>query len=186
LLAPGSRAKEVNGLLQVFDAAARRLQLLLRAQGEECSIVIAAAENLDDALYKKHSDFPLIRGAYRQLCSRAHLAMITSGTATLEAALLGLPHVACYQSDPATAAIGRHLVQSPHLALPNSIHARRVIPELLQKELTPERLSLHALGLWEGKRREQCLETLGTTAEKLGGTGAMQKLAALVSEELDR
>lgn len=186
LLAPGSRVREVSGLLPVFDAAARRLQQLLQAQGESCSVVIAAAENLDDAAYRQHSDFPLLRGSYRQLCARAHLGMIASGTATLEAALIGLPHVVCYQSDPASAAIARHLLQTPHIALPNIIHAQRVVPELLQKELNPERLSLHALGLWQGERRQQCLEMLGKTTEKLGGCGAMRKLANLVCEELER
>lgn len=184
LLAPGSRPKEVGGLLPIFDAAARRLQTMLQARGQEITVVIGRSVSVDESVYRNISAFPLISGHYRQLCKRAHVAMIASGTATLEAALIGLPHAACYKSDPATATLARKLINTRHIALPNIIHDQRVIPELLQNELNPERLSLHILGLWEGERRQACLKTLLQTADTLGGAGAMNKLANLIRESL--
>ena len=184
LLAPGSRSTEVALLLPIFDAAARSLQRLLAARGEEISVAIARSDRLPDAAYAAHSQFPRVTNNYRQLCSVAHVAAISSGTATLEAALIGLPHVACYKTDAATARLAKHLINTAHIALPNIVHGERVIPELLQNELTVERLCLHLLGLWQGSRRERCLKTLGKTTEKLGGRGAMAKLARLVDEEI--
>lgn len=184
MLAPGSRPKEISGLLPIFDAAAKRLQRLLAVRGEQIDIRISKAPHVDASIYRKMSDFPLVEGNYRQLCKRAHLAAMASGTASLEASLIGTPHVACYKTDPATGRLALRLVTTEHGALPNIIHGRRVVPELILNECTVERLTLHLLGLWEGQRRERCIETLAKTADALGGRGAMDKLAELVSKEI--
>ena len=186
LLAPGSRRKEVLGLLPIYNAAALRLQRLLAARGEDIQVVISQSQSLPESLYRTMTQFPLIKGNYRQLCHRAHVAAIASGTASLEASLIQAAHVVCYKTDPATASIAFRLATTEHVSLANIIHGRRVLPELLQKELTAERLVLRLLGLWAGKRRENCLSALSQVAEKLGGTGAMRKLADLVGDEIEK
>ncbi len=184
LIAPGSRPKEVGGLLPIYHSAVKEVEAALAARGQDISVVICRSESVDESIYRNITDYPLINGHYRQLCKLAHLGIITSGTATLEAAIIGLPHVACYKSDPATARIVRKLVSTQHFSLPNIIHDQRVVPELLQYDVNTERLSLQVLTMWEGKRRETCQAILDTTAEKLGGTGAMTNLAALIQESL--
>lgn len=186
LLAPGSRHKEVSGLLPIFNAAAQRLQKLLAARGDDLQVVVSQSQSLPDSLYREMTQFPLIKGHYRQLCHRAHVAAIASGTASLEAGLIQTPHVVAYKTDAATACLARHLINTPHVSLPNIIHGRRVVPELLQNELSPERLMLHLLGLWQGQRRENCLSALAELGDKLGGTGAMRKLADLVGDEIEK
>jgi lipid-A-disaccharide synthase len=132
---------------------------------------------LDHAVYRRHSDLPLVDYAFRPLCARAHAALIASGTATLEAALIGLPHVICYVGDHPSATLARHLIRTPHIGLPNIIHGKRVVPEVLQEECEPGRLALRLWQLWQGDRRKRCLEDLLGTRAALGAGGALGRIA---------
>ena len=123
-----------------------------------------------------HTEFPLVEGDYRQLCLRAHVGVIASGTASLEAALLGLPHIIGYRADHLTATMMRHLIRTPHVGLPNIVHGARVVPELLQDELTVDRLASRLLSLCQEKRYSECRGRLQRTSELLGGGGAMSRI----------
>ena len=78
------------------------------------------------------------------------IGLITSGTATLEAALLGLPHVVCYKTSRMTYAFARLLVQSKWIALPNILLQQSAVPEHIQDQCTPEALRHAALALNDG------------------------------------
>src|SRR5690606_24103871 len=119
-----------------------------------------------------------------ELCARAHVGLIASGTATLEAAILGLPHVIAYRTDTVSARLARHLLLVDHIGLPNLVHGERVLPEVLQDQLTPERLAAHLIRLWEGPARDACRATLQTTPAVLGGGGSMARIADALVEEL--
>jgi lipid-A-disaccharide synthase len=109
---------------------------------------------------------------------------LASGTATLEAGLIGLPHVIAYRMDTLTATIARHVLISEHVGLPNLVCQRRVCPEVLQDELTVPRLVAHLHRLWEGPRRDACLASLGELRPRLGGGGALTRIVDIVAEEI--
>jgi lipid-A-disaccharide synthase len=181
LLAPGSREREIRLLLPIFDRAA---QALARRLPHPPAIVIAGVPDRELSFYRRWSDFPVVSGCYRALCARAHVGLITSGTATLEAGLLGLPHVIAYRTDPFSAVLARRLVITDHVGLPNIVAGRRIIPEVLQDQLDAPRLVAHLLRLWDGPRRAQCLADLADVRTRLGSTGAMERIARCLSAEL--
>lgn len=184
LLAPGSRAREVAGLLPVFDAAVEMVRHRLVTPAGRTVVAIAASPELPREAYRAHSEARLVEGHYRELCARAHVGLIASGTATLEAALLGLPHAIAYRTDTVSARLTRHVLLVDHVGLPNLVHGSRVVPEILQDELTPQRLAAHLLRLWDGPVRDTCRATLATTTVRLGGGGAMARIASIVGQEL--
>ncbi len=184
LLAPGSREREVAGLLPIFDRAAELVRHRLSAPNGRVVIAIAATSELPRTAYRAHSELPLVEGRYRELCARSHVGLIASGTATLEAALLGLPHILAYRTDTISGRLARHLLLVNHIGLPNLVHGERVCPEVLQDELTPERVAAHLLRLWDGPERDRCRATLATTAERLGGGGAMRRIADIIARDL--
>ncbi len=182
LLAPGSREREVATLLPIFHRAAEAFEL--RNRGVQ--LAVASVPELPRALYRKHTHFPLIEGHYREACQRAHLGLVASGTATLEAAILGLPHIIGYRMDPLSAVIARRVIRSEHIGLPNLVLGERVLPEVLQDQLTPERLLAHVQRLWDGPEREATLVKLRDLRARLGAGGAIARMCDIIDQELER
>ncbi|MBA3710300.1 MAG: lipid-A-disaccharide synthase [Planctomycetes bacterium] len=181
LLAPGSREREVSSLLPIYhhaaEAAARRFGPL--------TVVIAKVPDLPMDLYRRHSHYPLVEGHFRELCARAHVGIIASGTATLEAGIIGLPHIIAYRMDRISAAIARRVIRTQHVGLPNLVLGRRVCPELLQDQLTVPRLVAHIERLWDGDARTACDGNLSLLRQRLGAGGAIARIADILCEELD-
>ncbi|MFW5750111.1 MAG: lipid-A-disaccharide synthase [Planctomycetota bacterium] len=187
LLAPGSREREVAALLPVFDAAAElALPRLRPAPGGKVRVAVSRVGELPREHYRRATELPVIEDDYRSLCLRAHCGLVASGTATLEAALLGLPHIIAYRGDHLSAVLTRHLIRTEHVGLPNIVHKARVLPELLQDECTPSRLAARLIGMWEGEGHRSRRVAMARTADLLGGGGAMDRIAAAVAEELAR
>src|SRR5262245_17842257 len=149
---PGSRREEVARLLPSMLAAARRL----RTSGTVDRFVLALAPTVDT----RHVDAILERAREREPVavevSRAHtyevmagadVLLVASGTATLEAALLGAPMVVGYRVSRVTEAMVRLRVRVPWCSLPNLVAGRAVVPEILQDEVTGERLAAEAMKL---------------------------------------
>jgi lipid-A-disaccharide synthase len=185
LLAPGSRAREVAALLPVFHRATELALPHLAGGGAPVRVVVSRCPDLPLELYRRHTHFPLAELPYRTLCRRAHAALIASGTATLEAALCGLPHVLAYRTDRLTAAVARRVVLTDHVGLPNLVLGRRLVPEVLQDQLDAPRLAQHLLRLWSGAGRADCLAGLAEVRARLGGGGAVARMAAVVAAELN-
>jgi lipid-A-disaccharide synthase len=185
LLAPGGRRREVETLLPDFDLAARIVQRRL-AQRDGCAprVCIAAAEGVPDAIYAGLSRFPARRGDYRGLCRRARVAAIASGTATLEAALLGLPQVIAYRMDRVSHRIARHLITTRWIGLPNLVHGQTVVPELIQDACRPTALAARLLELWEEEGWQAAAKRLDQTAARLGGPGALDRIAKWLENRL--
>jgi len=184
LLAPGSRPREVRALLGLFHQTAEALVPRLARHGQRVRVAVAKVPELPIALYREATDYPLVEGRYRELCARAHVGLIASGTATLEAGLIGLPHVIAYRADRLTAMLARHLIRTPHIGLPNLVVGRRVCPEVLQDDLSVARLVAHVERLWSGERRADCLAGLAQTRAALGAGGAISRIADLIDEEM--
>lgn len=184
LLAPGSRPREVRALLGLFHQTAEALVPRLARLGHRVRVAVAKVPELPISLYRESTDYPLVEGRYRELCARAHVGLIASGTATLEAGLIGLPHVIGYRTDRLTATLARHLIRTPHVGLPNLVVGRRVCPEVLQDDLSVARLVAHVERLWSGARRADCLAGLAETRAALGAGGAISRIADLIDEEM--
>jgi lipid-A-disaccharide synthase len=137
---PGSRPQEVAHNLPSLVGAVR----LLAERHAALQLVLAAAPNLDSATVRAGvGDAPLLvlPDATHALVAAARVALVASGTATVETALLGTPMVVVYRISALSYVLGRPLVQVPHYAMVNLIAEKRVVPELIQREFTPERVA---------------------------------------------
>ena len=115
----------------------------------------------------------------------ATVGLVASGTATVEAALLGLPMVVVYRLSPVTYTLGRPFVNVPHYAMANLIAGDRVVKELIQKDFTPESVAAEALRLItdEGARAD-LQEGLRGVRDRLGPPGASARAADLVAGQM--
>jgi lipid-A-disaccharide synthase len=114
------------------------------------------------------------------------LALVASGTATVEAALLGAPMIVVYRVSPLTYFLGRRFVSVPHFAMANLIAERRIVPELIQDDFNAENLAREArLLLDDPARRETMRKDLGEVRQRLGAPGASARAAEAVARVLD-
>jgi len=148
-LLPGSRRQEIGRLLPpMLDAAAR----LAFGHGRRCFVLGLAASvdrGLVLALLARAAEtggppVEVVEGLTHEVMAGADVLLIASGTATLEAALLGAPMVVCYRVSRLTEAVARLLNRSPWISLPNIVAGRGAVPEILQDKVTGARLSFEA------------------------------------------
>jgi len=184
-LLPGSRPGEVGHNLPGLLGAADRLL----AERPALQPVLAAAPSLDLASLREAVGaraLPVVAGRTREVVAAARVALVASGTATVETALVGTPMVVVYRLSSLTYALGRPLVRVPHYAMVNLIAERRLVPELIQRGFTPERVADEARRLLDdGPAREAQLAGLAEVRRRLGGPGASRRAASSVLEALD-
>jgi lipid-A-disaccharide synthase len=166
-LLPGSRRREVSMNLPAMLEAARQL-------GPGYQFLLPVAPTLDRSWVEgltRDSGLPVIfTGDARGTLHHARAGIVASGTATVEAALLGLPFVMVYRVAPLTFAIGRPLVKVPFYGMVNLIAGRLVVPELIQHEFRAERVtSALAAIIADGPAREQMLADLASVRHALQG-----------------
>jgi lipid-A-disaccharide synthase len=187
-LLPGSRLSEIEMHAALLIAAARLIvearpdaqflvPLVSRGTREafERAMYAAAAEALPVTLLYGHADDAL---------QAADVALVASGTATLEAALARCPHVIFYRVSPLTARIVARKLLLPYVGLPNVLAGRFVVPELLQDAATSVNLAQAALNLFDDSVTRRRMDTVfaGFAAELAADTGALA--AAAVLDEL--
>ena len=149
---PGSRRKEINSLLPEFVRAA---ELLLKRK-PELRFTVAQAPGVDEAALRAHlpPEMPFTvappEDRYR-LMRESALLMAASGTATLEAALIGTPTIVAYKLSALTYRVGRLIIDVPFISLPNLIMKEQIFPELLQEKANGPDIAARALA-WPGKR----------------------------------
>jgi lipid-A-disaccharide synthase len=151
--------------------------------------VLALAPGLTTAEIAPYlgSDFPVkvIEGSTYDAVAAADLAIVSSGTATVETALLGTPMIVVYRVAPFTAAVARRLVRTPMFAMVNLIAGRRVVPELIQDDLTPERVAMETARLLDSPaERDRMREDLAEVRAKLGAAGAIDRAADIIAAML--
>jgi len=188
LLLPGSRPSEIDYLLpRLLDAvrllaADRRLQFPLALahtlSGDDVRRRIAAAG----------VDVPVIEGDTYNLIGAADVALVSSGTATLECALLELPMVIVYRLGPLSYVLGRLLVRGvKFIGMPNIVAGRAVVPELLQGRATGARIAAAARAVLDDPSRHAAMvEALRDVRTRLGRGGAAGRAAAIALEMLQR
>ena len=189
-LLPGSRRSELAHQLPLYLEVARRLH----AADPTRRFVLPVAPSLDSSDVRRRVDqaglpaelaLHVVEGRGREALVAADVALAKPGTATLEAALLGCPLVVAARTQPLTAALLRRLLLVDSLTLPNLIAGETVVPELLQGEATPERVTSAVEALLAEPARSQQLEALGRVARALGEGGAADRVADIALEMLD-
>ena len=181
LLMPGSRLMEIERMLDVILEGAK----LLKKQMPEVQFAMPRAgtipiEMLQGKIKASGLDVKITEGHNYDLFSVADLALATSGTVTLEAAMCGLPSVILYRTSAITAFIARRVINIPNIGLPNIVAGRQILPELLQEELTPAKLAATAVELLAPERRPQLEANLAYMKECLGEPGAVNRVAQLI------
>jgi lipid-A-disaccharide synthase len=183
---PGSRRKEVAHNLSPLAAAAE----LLAKKKPDLQFLVAMAPSLDPGPVARAfapSGARLTAGTTHAALAAARVALVASGTATVEAALLGVPMVVVYRVSPLTYALGRPLVTVPHFAMVNLVAGRPIVPELMQADFTPERVAAEAAALLDdGERYERTRRDLEEVRRRLGSPGASARAAAVVIQALGR
>ncbi len=115
----------------------------------------------------------------------ADFALVASGTATLETALLGTPFFLLYKTSASTFFLGRRLIRLPYLGLVNVLAGRLVVPEFIQHLADPVRIAHETKVLLENESLRNALrEEIYETCQKLGGAGAAERAARVILEEL--
>ena len=136
-LVPGSRPQEIVKNLPPMVGALR----LLKEKYPGCTGVVSRYPGLPLSLFKEMCpDLEIHTGTLMDLFTGADCAIITSGTATLEAALMGVPHVVIYKTSPFTYALFKYFLTISFIGLPNIIAGESVVPECIQETVTPENL----------------------------------------------
>ncbi|HXG19177.1 MAG TPA: lipid-A-disaccharide synthase [Methylomirabilota bacterium] len=180
-LLPGSRAQEVRYLLPSMLEAARQL-------GDAYQCVLAVASTLDlEHVKGQVGQYPIyiIQGDTYNLVHAADIAIVASGTATLETALLERPMVIVYRMAPVTYALARLIVRVPFIGMPNLIAERRVVPELVQYDVTPERIARETRQLLDDPQAYRLTqEGLREVRQRLGAGGAAARAARLALDML--
>ena len=171
-LLPGSRKQELHKMLPVLLEVAK--------QFPEMEAVIAGAPGAADTLYiqAREAGVNVVFGQTRNLLKTAEFAVITSGTATLEAALLNTPHVLVYKTSSLTYAIAKLLVNVKFIGLTNLILNREVVPELIQGRCTAGNIAKEIQSLDTSTQRLAFAEL----RMSLGHTGASERIAQKMLE----
>lgn len=188
-LLPGSRVGEAGRLFPLLLEAAGRLA----ATHPSVQFVVPRARTIPVGVLEglsARSGVPgvIIRdGAYPGVLEVADAGAVASGTATLDAAMAGLPFVAVYRMQPLSFLIARWLVRVDHIALPNLVAGGRLVPELVQDACTPGAVAEALRGLLDDPERAESMRRgLAGIRERLAGDGAFARAAGAVLEEAER
>jgi len=179
---PGSRKQEIKKKLPIMLAATQQLS--------EYQIIVAGAPNIERSYYdlflSLHSNVSIVYSQTYDLLAIADLAVVTSGTATLETALFEVPEVVCYIGSPLSYIIARRLIKIPYISLVNLIMGREIVKELIQKKCTPQTIATELQTLLpKHPKRLQMLNDYRKLHQKLGHGGASKNVALDILQSLD-
>ncbi|MGZ8152506.1 MAG: lipid-A-disaccharide synthase [Methylovulum sp.] len=185
-LLPGSRANEIRRMLPVMLAAAE----LLQADLPKLQFILPQAGSIPDALldsYLQQSPVKVtvIKNQPYDVIQCCDAVMTTSGTATLEIALLTVPMVIGYKLSPLTYWLGRYLVKTPFIGLPNIVSGRSIVRELIQHEASAEKLAAEVKRILTNTAyAKQMRDDLQQVKQQLGQGGGSKNMAELALEML--
>lgn len=181
-LLAGSRKQEIKDNLPAMVEAAERF--------EDYQLAVAGAPSIDDAYYEKFisgKPVALVRNKTYPLLSHASAALVTSGTATLETALFGVPQVVCYET-PLPRLIRfafDHIIQVRYISLVNLIADREIVPEMLADKFTVDGIAQELCAILPGgEGREPMLSAYREVRERLGTASAPARAAHIMVDLL--
>lgn len=171
---PGSRPSEVSRILPTLVKAARLIQT---------PVVVPIAPGLkraDIARAFEGRDAHFVDGRAAEVLGACDVAVVASGTATLETALMGCPMVVVYRVAPFSYWVGRALIRLKHFSLVNLLLEKELVPELLQSTFTPEAVAEHVNSLWSGERADEQRRGFAEIRQKLGEHKASESAATAI------
>lgn len=181
-LLPGSRKQEVTRMLEIM--------LKVVDKFPDYQFVIGCAPSLPESFYRSligNEDVQLVFNKTYQLLQVASAAVVTSGTATLETALLYVPEVVCYKGNKISYLIAKNLIKVKYISLVNLIMDKPVLKELIQNDLTPENIEEELKYLLTNhKKQRQLLEDYEELRCRLGNAGASNNAATIIVNDLNK
>jgi lipid-A-disaccharide synthase len=181
-LVPGSRRQEVEHLLpRMIEAYS-----LLRQRFPGMRATVSRYHGLPESLFsccRRDESIAVVSGPLCAILGRADCAMVTSGTATLEAALLGIPHIIAYHTSAITYTIGKMLIGVPYIGLPNILAGEAIVPECIQEGAAAANLAL-ALGRFieSPELYESTVGKLIALRERLGEKRASEEVCGIIQK----
>ena len=182
-LLAGSRKQEIKDNLPPMLEAVKELE-------KDYQIVVAGAPGIEPEYYKlfmQDTKAEIVFGQTYSLLSKAHAALVTSGTATLETCLFGVPQVVCYKT-PLPALIGflrRHLLKVKFISLVNLVAGREVVRELVAESFSVSNIRAELMKILDGEAREQMLDGYKEVSRALGDQKAPENAAKQIIESLN-
>ena len=178
-LLPGSRLQEIRKMLPLFNKIA--------ANFKKFQFVVAGAPGIDPKQYSpftKSNSLNFVHEKTYQLLLNSCAALVTSGTATLETALLNIPQLVCYKCSPITYWIGKKVIKLKYISLVNLILEKGAVVELIQDDCTYKNLVLQLETLLQKNSLKKMNQNYITLKEKIGGSGASEKTAKLIFDSI--
>lgn len=181
-LLPGSRTKEIESLLPIFLEAAEKLAR--REPGTQ--FILAQASTIPDnllqsVLRRSPVHVTVVKGQASEVMAAADLVLVASGTATLQAAMVGTPMILLYRTSALTYWLARYLIRVRWIGLVNLVAGRSVVPELIQGDATGQRLYEEALRILEDRSAyDEMKRSLADVRAALGEPGASTRVAEVV------
>jgi lipid-A-disaccharide synthase len=186
---PGSRRGEIDYHGAILAQALTQLRRAI----PEVQAVVAVAPSVNrtelEVFFSSDEGVRFISGATYNALAASDLAIVSSGTATVEAALLGRPMIVIYRLSPLTAKLAKPLVRTKFFSMVNLIAGRKVVPELIQDDFTPIRVASEAISLLSASKEsieklEVMRRGLAQVAQLLGPPGAVERAADAIASQL--
>ena len=172
-LLPGSRKQEIRSMLNLMIEIADCFSAY--------QFVVAAAPSIAQSFYinlmNEATNVKIISNQTYDILQHSHAALVTSGTATLEAALFKVPQIVCYKTSALMYQLVKRIIKVPYISIVNLIMGEKVVVELIQKECNIHTLKLQLEQLLAGEVRQKMLEKYALLEEKLGTKGATNRAA---------
>ena len=183
-LLPGSRPNELQRIATTMAESAA----IIRARVSGVQFVVARAPNLPDLLFAPFPpDIAIVEGKTDDVLAASDVVITASGTATVQAALHGKPMVVVYRVSPLTYRLGKPFVKLDTYAMVNLVAGRRIVPELIQTDFTPERVAHEAMALLtDADRHARTRDALRDVCQRLGTPGASGRAADAILEVAGR
>lgn len=179
-LLPGTRKQELHHILPTM------LKVSQDPKFSNYQFVIAAVHELPSSIYRKteKQNISVVYDDTYQLLTHSHAALVTSGTATLETALFGIPQVVCYKAKPFNYHLFKLFVKVPYISLVNLISKKSVVKELIQNEFNETNLRNELECITYGLNRKQILSDYQILKTKLGKPNVSERIAKNMIEGL--
>jgi len=187
-LLPGSRMNEVKRHLPPMIKAIP----LISKQINPVQFIIPVAPGLDlgevqNLVGSKRENIRVVENNTYDVMRISDVVIVASGTATIEAAIMGAPMIVVYRVSPLTYLLGKMLIKVKNIGMVNIIAGKTVVPELIQKDVTPEKITSAVVQILENpSKQEEIKKELNSLKEKIGKSGASFRAAQIIISLLQR
>ncbi len=175
---PGSRTQEIKSMLKTMVEVSDYFK--------DYQFVIAGTKSQESSIYRNEKNIPVVKGQTHDLLSVSQAALVASGTASLETAIIGTPQTVCYRTSFVTYRLGKMLVKVDYISLVNLILEKEVVKELIQYDFTVENLKKELEGLlFDSDKISGIKNDYSLLRQKLGNSGASERAAEAINKFLD-